>query len=102
ETWPVTPRHRSVAPARPPPERTLMLRLPDELHLRGVNAMMRKMRLVSFLASFLTSAALTAGCGGGGSYCDAVCDCNRCSDRDYDICLDDYGYEGDYADRRDC
>ena len=54
------------------------------------------------LLSFLASAIVAAGCGGGGSYCDAVCDCNYCSDRDYDICLDDYDYEADYADRRDC
>jgi len=43
-----------------------------------------------------------SGCGGGSSYCDAVCDCERCGDRDYNNCLDDYDYQTDRADRYGC
>src|SRR5262245_990970 len=48
------------------------------------------------------AAAGCGGCGGGSAYCDVACDCGRCSDRDYNICLDDYDYDTDLADRRGC
>lgn len=51
----------------------------------------------------LSSAGCFGGCGASGSdYCDVKCDCDRCSDRDYDDCLDEFEYEADYADRRGC
>lgn len=43
------------------------------------------------------------GCGASAeSYCNARCDCNGCSDRDYEECLYDYDRDVDYADRRGC
>ncbi|XXY49815.1 hypothetical protein WME91_01505 [Sorangium sp. So ce269] len=46
---------------------------------------------------------LTAACGRlEGDLCDYKCDCEGCSDREYDECLDRYDYRYEDADRRDC
>ena len=43
------------------------------------------------------------GCGGPESdFCGAKCDCERCSDADYDHCLAEYDDRARTADRRDC
>ncbi|WP_438030541.1 hypothetical protein [Sorangium sp. So ce233] len=45
----------------------------------------------------------TAGCGRLESdLCDYKCDCEGCSDREYDECLDRYDYRYEDADRRGC
>lgn len=47
--------------------------------------------------------ALSVGCGGAASdYCDQVCDCEGCSDKDYDKCVADFEYMEDVAEAYDC
>jgi hypothetical protein len=42
-------------------------------------------------------------CGpSAGSFCDAKCDCQGCSNREYDDCLYDYDDDEIRADRRGC
>jgi len=60
------------------------------------------MKRSSHLFVVLVSAAIVSGCSRGSDYCDHVCDCSGCSDREYDYCVDDYDAEIDRADRRGC
>jgi hypothetical protein len=47
--------------------------------------------------------ALTSGCGSNGAdYCDQACDCEDCSDREYDECLSDFEYQQDFTSAYDC
>ncbi len=56
--------------------------------------------LIALLA--LGAGGCFGGCSGASDYCDFACDCNYCSDRDYDRCLDDFDYDTDRADRFGC
>jgi hypothetical protein len=48
-------------------------------------------------------AGTTLGCGpSGAALCAAKCDCEGCSDREYDECLDDDAEEAARADSRGC
>ena len=48
-------------------------------------------------------ALFTAGCSPSvAGYCDDKCDCEGCSDNDYDECLDKYEDEERHAENRDC
>ncbi len=64
---------------------------------------MRHVRHIMAAATLILFTMFLADCSGAGSsYCDSVCDCDGCSDREYDDCRSDYDYEADRADRRDC
>lgn len=55
------------------------------------------------VALMLTMASLLTMCGPSStSFCDAKCDCQGCSDRDYDNCVFDYEDDEVVADRRGC
>jgi hypothetical protein len=51
----------------------------------------------------LALGAFASACGGAaGDYCDEACDCEGCSDREYDECIEDYEYAADLASAYDC
>ena len=61
------------------------------------------MQLVGLAGMCLTLGAFVPGCGvSEEGLCDAECDCEGCSDADFDRCVNDY--DGDYnrADRNGC
>lgn len=45
---------------------------------------------------------LLAGCGGAAAYCDSYCDCEGCSDAEYDDCIDDIEDQQKLADDQGC
>lgn len=57
--------------------------------------------ILTFLAC-LALAPLATGCSRSGEYCDAKCDCENCSEREYDECLIDYAATEDTADAYGC
>ncbi len=42
------------------------------------------------------------GCGGASGYCDALCECEGCSDAEYDDCIDDIEDAQKLADDEGC
>ncbi len=57
--------------------------------------------IITFLACF-AFASVSAGCSRSGELCDAKCNCEGCSDREYDECLIDQDYQEDLADNYGC
>lgn len=59
---------------------------------------------IVFLFLFVLAAAVTApGCSSSeSSLCDAKCDCEGCSERDYNNCLDGYDRDARDAEYRGC
>jgi len=54
-------------------------------------------RILTFLAGFALASA-SAACGSQvGEFCDAKCDCDNCSDTEYDECVITYEAEQDIA-----
>jgi hypothetical protein len=71
------------------------------------------MRTVLTFLTALTLASLATGCKSrAAEFCDALCDCERCNDREYDECKIDaeaaqdtasaYGCDDDYDTRHEC
>lgn len=60
------------------------------------------MRTILTLLACLMLAPLTSGCSVAGEYCDVKCQCEDCSDREYDECLIDYEATEDVADAYGC
>lgn len=55
------------------------------------------------LPLILVAALAAVGCGAlEADLCDLKCDCEGCSDREYDDCLDHYDDDYSAADRRGC
>lgn len=48
------------------------------------------MRTMLTLLACLMLAPMATGCSRSGEYCDTVCQCESCSDRDYDECIINY------------
>jgi hypothetical protein len=58
--------------------------------------------ILTFLAC-LALAPLATGCGGAaGEYCELACECERCSDNEYDECIIQYEAAQDTADVYGC
>lgn len=63
----------------------------------------KPMRTMRALLACLALATSTAACAGqAGEYCDAKCDCEHCSDANYDECVIEYNADADVADTYDC
>lgn len=60
------------------------------------------MRNILLLLSCLVVAPLSAGCSRSGEYCDTACQCENCSDRDYDECVIKYEAAEDTAGAYGC
>jgi hypothetical protein len=60
------------------------------------------MRNILTLLACLAFAGVTPGCSGSGEYCDIRCDCEHCSDIEYDECTIIYEGEEDKADAYGC
>lgn len=55
------------------------------------------MRIVLTMLACLVLAPAATGCSRAGEYCDLACECEGCSDRDYDECLIEYEATEDTA-----
>jgi hypothetical protein len=60
------------------------------------------MRTILTLLACLMVAPLATGCSRSGEYCDLACQCESCSDRDYDECTIKYDASSDTADAYGC
>jgi hypothetical protein len=60
------------------------------------------MRNFLIMLACLVVAPLATGCSTAGEYCDAACDCERCSDTEYDECVINYKAAEDTADTYVC
>ena len=58
--------------------------------------------LSGWLGLLLLGTTITMCGSSADSFCDAVCDCRGCSDREFDNCVYDYEDREDEADRRNC
>ena len=54
------------------------------------------------ILAFITLVLLGSGCDPEVRACNRKCDCERCSDREFDECLDDLDDRWEDADRRNC
>ena len=62
----------------------------------------KRMKWLSGWAGLFLLGLTVTFCDSAESYCDAVCDCHGCSDREFDDCVYDYDDEEAHADRRNC
>jgi len=60
------------------------------------------MRTILTLLACLIVAPMTAGCHRSGEICDIICECENCSDRDYDECTIKYDAAEDIASTYGC
>jgi hypothetical protein len=60
------------------------------------------MRTILTLLACLAVAPVAAGCSRSGEYCDTLCQCESCSDTEYDECVIQYESTEDTADAYGC
>lgn len=60
------------------------------------------MRKILILLAGLVVAPLSTGCSKSGEYCDLACQCENCSDTDYDECVIKYEAAEDTANTYGC
>jgi len=54
------------------------------------------------LLGLVVGSLLLAGCGGAASLCNDICDCEGCSDSEYDDCIDNIEDQQKLADDEGC
>jgi hypothetical protein len=70
---------------------------------RGCDSLVVMNRYLAGWVSLMALSMSVAFCGpSAGAFCDAVCDCRGCSDREYDNCIADYEDAENDADRVGC